>query len=174
MQLKKILFLLFAIFFMTAQADSVRAQCERNIYIPANSIDYDVYMYPTNKELFSLPTNFEIKFTASNGKYFYLMFEDTLGKSTTNVDVYLYTPCGKKLGKQNIKTIINSYTIPQNCCSINSETIKVRIVNHDSLARNFKFVVVKPKTPYRGDPVSPCENFDTFDGKINCSQKIRN
>lgn len=148
------------------------AQYERDLLIPVDSINYNLHTYPKNGEsFFNLPYDFEVKFNIVNGKYYYILFEDTLGEADTDLDIYFYTNDNQLIAKQHVKSIINSYNIPQNKKSIRSGSLKVRIINRDKLARNFQFVVAQSKHDVKGSPFDPNTDCNQYN-HVNRDSKI--
>jgi hypothetical protein len=131
---------------------NVSAQEERNFHIPVDTVNYNLYTYPPDNTQINVPYGFEVSFSISNGKYFYLQFEDVIGFTECNIDVYFYTPDGKQISKQHIKYLHNSYNIAQNAKSIKSSELKVKILNNGKINRNFKMMVAVPKDAVNGTP----------------------
>jgi hypothetical protein len=123
----------------------ISAQNERNFHIPVDTSKYNLSGYPAGDSQFNIPYGFETNFEITNGKYFYLQFEDVIGDTECNIDVYFYTPNGKQISKQHIKYLNSSYNIAQNGESITSSILKVKILNNGKVNRSFKMIVAVPK-----------------------------
>jgi len=130
----------------------VFAQNERNFHIPVDTSNYNLHAYPSGESQFNVPYGFETNFEIVNGKYFYLQFEDIIGSTECNIDVFFYTPDGKQISKQHIKYLNDSYYITQNEESIKSAFLKVKILNNGKVNRNFKMIVAYPKNVINGVP----------------------
>ncbi len=145
-------------------AGALCAQEERNIHIPVDTTNYDLYAYPTGGAQLNLPYRFESKFSITNGKYFYIQFEEFIGIPECNIDIYFYTLDGKQIAKQHVKELSNSYNIPQNKESIKSTVLNVRVVNNGRKnQRNFKMIVAVPKESVDGAPAQPYpSDYDTY------------
>lgn len=128
------------------------AQDERDYHIPVDTVKYELYAYPPNNAQLNIPNGFEANFSISNGKYFYLQFEDAIGIAECNMDVYFYTVDGNQISKQHIKFLNNSYNVPQNAESIKASELKVKITNNGKINRNFKMIVAVPKNSINGTP----------------------
>ena len=147
----KIILLLFALFFIfvdTSQADNKG----RGFLIPSDSSAYDIYSYPEGDAKFSIPQGFKVKFTAKNGKYFYIQSEDVIGNHECNFDIWFFTSDGEKINKVNVKHLAESYEIPQNEKSITAEYIEIIIINKSKkIARNFDFVIASDRDSVHGE-----------------------
>lgn len=140
--------ILFLCFIDNSQADYTG----RGFLIPSDSSAYDVYSYPEGDAKFSLPYKFKVKFTAKNGKYFYIQSEDMIANHECNFEVWFFTTDGEKIKKVNVKHLTEGYEIPQNEKSNISEYIEIIILNNNKkTSRNFDFVVVSDKNSVRGE-----------------------
>lgn len=139
---------LFLCFISNSQADYKG----RGFLIPSDSSAYDVYSYPEGDAKFSLPYNFKVKFTAKNGKYFYIQSEDIIANQECNFEVWFFTPDGEKIKKVTVRHLTESYEIPQNEKSNVSEYLDIIILNkHKKNSRNFDFVVVSDRNSVHGE-----------------------
>lgn len=143
---------IFAVAFVFCAAGNVFAQGEVNFYTPVDTVTYNVYTYPSGTSHFYLPNRFETEFEIANGKFFYIEYNNFVGETDCNFDVYFFAPNGERMAKMKVSNTSQAFSIPHKNNTLAADTLTVKIVNNAKGNKDFKMVVLSPKNAVMGVP----------------------
>lgn len=135
---------------------SILAQEEKLFHSPVDTYRYTVYSYPAGESYFYLPSNYQVKFDAHNGKFFMIKYDEWVCDGFLRLEILFYTPNDELFGRVFVEKAYIGHCIPHKHNPDNTlkyDSIKIKIVNHSGHNKDFKFIIYDPTNPVKGHPV---------------------
>ncbi|MCL5773926.1 MAG: hypothetical protein M1536_06045 [Firmicutes bacterium] len=118
-----------------------------------STTNYNVYVYPSSKEVVLLPAKTELKLEIHNGSYFMLNYEYFGEEEIPIFAAEFYSAKGEYLGKvENIRQNF-AYSIPRR--GHNEERIYVKFINESGVNKELRCFVYDPLSASYGIPFYP-------------------